>query len=150
MCKEVDKQDGHDTMEASHPLVRSHMLVTDPPVLQVVGGRVGGHHVVEQRTDEGELEALRGEEVGEDDAEDGADVPAGKHCLQQLLYWRLACAGLALDHEGGGFVGRNLQEVAQTKQEVGGGDENEGHRVECCHDGLSQVSGLVTIKQSTD
>ena len=111
-------------MKAGHSLVRADLLVADPPVLDVEGGRVGGHHVVEQRTYQGELEALRGEEVCEDDAEDGADVPAGKHGLQQLLYRRLSCAWLHVHHEGGRFVGRNLQEVAQTKQDVGTGDED--------------------------
>ena len=122
-------------MEAGHSLVRSDLLIADAPVLDVEGGRVGGHHVVEQRTYQGELEALRGEEVCEDDAEDGADVPTSKHGLQQLLYRRLSCAWLAgAHHEGGGLVGRNLQEVAQPKQEVSSGDDDEGHGVECCHD----------------
>ena len=125
-------------MEAGHSLVRADMLVADPPVLDVVGGRVGGHHVVEQRTYQGELEALRGEEVCEDDAEDGADVPTSKHGLQQLLYRRLPCTWLAVNDEGGGFVGRNLQEVAQTKQDVGRGDEDESQGVERCHYCLCQ------------
>ena len=95
-------------METGHSLVRSHMFVADPPVLDVEGGRVGGHHVVEQRTYQGELEALSGEEVRQEDTEDGADVPASKDGLQQLLYRRLSCARLTVDYEGGGLVGRNL------------------------------------------
>ena len=121
-------------MEAGHCLVRAHLLVTHAPVLDVEGGRVGGHHVVEQRADHAELEALCGEEVCQDDTEDGADVPTSKDRLQQLLYRRLSRAWLPIDHEGGGFVGRNLQEVAQTKQEVSAGDDDEGRGVECRHD----------------
>ena len=131
-------------MEAGHSLVRPDMFVTDPPVLEVVGGRVGGHHVVQQRADQGELQALRGEEVGEDDAEDGADVPASKHGLQQLLYGRLSGAWLAVHHEGGGLVGRNLQEVAQPEQDVGRGDEDQSHGVECRHDGCLALYGRNT------
>ena len=121
-------------METGHSLVRSHMFVADPPVLDVEGGRVCGHHVVEQRTYQGELEALSGEEVRQEDTEDGADVPASKDGLQQLLYRRLSCARLTVDYEGGGLIRRNLEEVAQTKQDVGTGDEDEGHGVESCHD----------------
>ena len=131
-------------MEAGHSLVRAHLLVTHAPVLDVEGGRVGGHHVVEQRADQAELEALCGEEVCQDDTKDGADVPTSKDRLQQLLYRRLSRAWLPVYHEGGGFVGRNLQEVPQTKQEVGAGDDDEGRGVECRHD--RRLSGVSLSK----
>ena len=69
-------------MKAGHSLVRADLLVADPPVLDVEGGRVCGHHVVEQRTYQGELEALSGEEVRQEDTKDGADVPASNDGLK--------------------------------------------------------------------
>ena len=87
-------------MEASHSQVRTHHLVTDSPILDVEGGHVGGHHVVEQGTDQGELEALSREEVGQNHPEDGANVPTSEDRFQQLLYWRFPSAWLSINYKG--------------------------------------------------
>ena len=72
-------------------------------------GGVGQYEVVDQGADQGHLQAGGGGEECEEDGQDGAEVPAGKDHLQELLQRGLSCAGLAIHQEGGSVVGGNLQ-----------------------------------------
>ena len=146
-CEQIDEHHGHQAVEPDHSLVRPDSLVTDSPLLHLEGA-VYGDQMVEHGADQGELQALLGEEVGEDDPEDGADVPASEDGLQELLYRRLPGAGLAVHYEGLGFVGRDLEEVAQAEEEVTRGDQDQCHGVECCHDGSGDVCAL-TMPENT-
>ena len=83
-------------MEARNSLVCPDRLVADSHVLDLKSGPVCGHQMVQHGADQGELQTLAGEEVGEDDSEDGAEVPTSEHGLQQLFYRRGSCARLAL------------------------------------------------------
>ena len=77
--------------------VRPHGRVADCPALQVEGGGVGHYEVVDQRADQGQLHPTRaGGEGGQQDGQDGADVPASTDDLQEFLQRRLSGARLGI------------------------------------------------------
>ena len=90
--------------------------------------------MVDERAHQGAAQHGSGaKEISQKNSNDRACVPSTKHGLQQLFHRCVTLARPPGYHEGGRVIGRDLEEVAQAKEEVSHGHHNKGHSVERGH-----------------